>query len=488
MVLLSGFDWMSQYTERVVPYVQFIPPEDKTTLLRSSDSVLGVHLEENYLSYVTEEKLMMRHAETAGYAFYYEAGLITERSLPVYVIDANPFVGGVLQSPYGTDLDKRITRDILRQVDVISLSMNTDSNHRVSISKDFIEDYWVSWDESEAIVTQSAGNNGKNCHKHNPRPTDQQEFAHYQYADTYIKVAEAQRALDNKVVVKASSQCNGPDVSVLNPYLEGLRFRFRPTLEEYISSLAKYINPPLSESHQDSLVKKLMEKRQKDVDEEGFMTNIGGTSFSSPALGGYLLGVKYICPELSSFDLVAGVFSYAYPVDSEGGMPILYKSNGVLPYDDVKGGFGFLDRNVYKDRMLKQCGLLRINPHYKTVKDNRSFRFDSLEAFLDGDKKTVYFEVKEDVLIFRTIFTLTAKESGVPFTMEVTSPKGRSIRLNPANSNLGGDSWAVASTNGFFGNSSKGQWKITFYKYKNIDSIDLKISGVKPGGLVERII
>lgn len=483
---------ISEQSERNVPYIEFGDPRVNANFTQApaGHNALGIHLEENHLSYTSGKKLMMRHAEAAGYAMKYSAFMVSEASVPVKVIDGDPFTGGTLPLSTSKDpkfIDRVIIDEILSSAAVLSMSMKTNSHHRLAIRTRDVEGHWEKWKDSDTVMTQSAGNNGRNCSRDPVDLNHQQEFSFSQLADTYAKVGSAQLDEDGFYRIKQASDCSGPDLILMNPYLKGLRYQFRPTEMEYRNSFARYKdNISSSKGGLEKFVLLLNKKRTRDLDVDGFMTNIAGTSFTSPSLAGYLLGIKQLCPSFTSFDLLAGAFAYATPIQSADNFPLNYQSNGVLPYDEIKGGFGFLDGSLLKEEMIRLCDDLKL--FSKTHPKHFSKKISVLKSYTSGDKKVVEFNIADDFLVFRTIFSISSQSKGVPYKMRVVHPNGNSIQVRPANANWKTPSWGIATTNGFFGNSSKGTWKLEFDKTKDIDAINLKISGVAFGGIVSKII
>ena len=169
-----------------------------------------------------------------------------------------------------------------------------------------------------------------------------------------------------------------------------------------------------------------------------------------------------------------------------------YQSNGVLPYDDIRGGFGHLDRHTYQKRMMGACALLKKKPELKTVEYFIEKDIQSLQKIDEGSapkgKKTLSFSIDESALVFRLILFMESSDGGIPFAMSVVGPTGAVVRLNPATVNGKRPAWGLAATNGFFATDSKGVWKIILHERKGITRLKVKISAVQKGSLVEHIV
>ena len=169
-----------------------------------------------------------------------------------------------------------------------------------------------------------------------------------------------------------------------------------------------------------------------------------------------------------------------------------YKSNGILPYDNIRGGFGYLDRNTYRTQMLKACSLLKEQPELRTTEHFIEKDFQ-IQWTLEGEgipsgKKAFSFSIDESAIVFRLILIMEAEEGGIPFEMSIVGPTGAVVRVNPGTVQWQHPAWGLASSNGFFATDSKGVWKIILDEHKNITRLRVKISGVKKGGLVEEMI
>ena len=313
-----------EYSIRSIGYKEYAPPEVIDRLRPAGKTAMAVHVEENHFAYTDNRRLMMRHAEAAAFSLFYGASRISGRDIPVQAWDINPFVGGVMKFRENS-ADRLITQYILDHATAVSLSMNTNGS-RVAIKLEDIEELTEQWKSSHTIITQAAGNTGASyCNHRNPSIVEQQELVFHQLADTYAKIGSAM-VVEGQAKIKKFSSCSSPDLVAENPYLKGLRYRFRPTASEF-AELYRFHGDKLPgyvlNRIPSDLLEELEKKRRSNggVDGDGHMTGMTGNSFVSPTVAGWLAGIKELCPGLSSFDLLGGAFAFAIPVPAEDGFP-----------------------------------------------------------------------------------------------------------------------------------------------------------------------
>ena len=223
-----------KFFSRSVEYREYAPPEIVDRIRPQGTMAMAAHIEENHFFHTSKGRLMMRHAEAAAFSLFYGASEVSGKDVPVHAWDINPFVGGLMKSG-DQSLDRSIMQYILDHATAMSLSMNTDPGYRMEIQSENVDELFGQWKSSRAIVTQSVGNGGAYCRHRNPIIIGQQELIFQQLADTYAKVGAATWNWKNgRVEIKSASSCSSPDFVAMNPYREGLRYRFRPTVSEFM--------------------------------------------------------------------------------------------------------------------------------------------------------------------------------------------------------------------------------------------------------------
>ncbi len=240
------------------------------------------------------------------------------------------------------------------------------------------------------------------------------------------------------------------------------------------------------------------------IDEDGFIGGLAGSSFSGPEGAGYIVGMHERYPHLSEHVLVAAALIAAEPVThiwspDEKHKSVQYRDNGRgLPHNDREAGFGYLSSDAYKQTVTEMAQMLDDNPALKTQETwamSQSMTYQDISShFSDEDlKQKEYIDhalpVFSDITALRTnlIINFGGTAEDVPEKISLISPSGAVVELSPSKLEGPRMEYSLASTDGFFGNHTKGTWKIRVpdpLRYK-IKRAELWIAGVEKGGLID---
>ena len=236
-----------------------------------------------------------------------------------------------------------------------------------------------------------------------------------------------------------------------------------------------------------------------DMDRQGFVRGLIGTSFAAPHAGGMIAGMREKYPLLSEYDLDAAALLAAVPVDKvatgdvdgEGEniyRRIAYHNNGRgLPHNDYEAGFGFLDENAYAAMVARLDSLRAQNPGLAT----REARAGStMKSFANNGGTEYRLQVDGDITALRANLTLkfAGGNAGVPVGITLISPGGGAIEISPSKPRSGDVRYSFASTDGHFGNHTKGTWIIRVPAGVRLEKAQLSLPGVEKGGLIDRML
>lgn len=481
--------------KREIDYKQYGPALGD---LPSAQHARAMHIEEDLISSFSTSYASRRHAETAAYAMAYAATTASGKNIPIQLYDTTPFIGTILikNTPQQRE-SVLINQHALNHAIAISTSMNIKPSRTEILPADF-EKHRLAWKNSNAVMVQSAGNAGTYCSQHESGPAEQQEFSTFQFADSYIRVGSAKRNASGSAVINASSSCTAADIIALNPYEQGLFYRFRASLPEFQERVKRYADNAYEKKLADNREKSaalLKDIRSSDDIDGALMTNISGNSFIAPAIGGYIAAAYEECPQMSEYDLLAIAFTRATPItQSEDNIKPSYKWNGRMVFDDARVGFGYLDSNDYMQTVRDSCHMLDNNPALHTVEKYVRANAGSLRLLpyakdIPADSKAYAVDLDQDAFAFRLMLEIKLNQhSRNPFAMQIRSPENATYNMRPAipPGDLYGS--ALAATNAFFANNTKGTWILIVDKDVNIDNVNLTFSAVEPGGLTEEIV
>lgn len=481
--------------KREMDYKQYGPPLGN---LPPAQHARAMHIEEDLISSFSTSYASRRHAETAAYAMAYAATTASGKNIPVQLYDTTPFIGTVpIRDTPQQKESSFINQYALSHAIAISTSMNIKPSRTEILPADF-EKHRQAWQDSHAVMVQSAGNAGTYCSSRESGPAEQQELSTFQFADSYIRVGSARRDAAGSPVINGSSSCTAADIIALNPYEQGLFYRFRASLQEFQERVKRYADDAYEKKLADSREKSaamLKSIRNSDDTDGAPMTNISGNSFIAPAIGGYIAAAYESCPRMSEYDLLAIAFTRANPItQSEDNIKPSYKWNGRMMFDDARVGFGFLDSADYMQTVKNACNILNDNPALHTIEKSVKSNAGSLRPFphakdIPANSKAYAVDLDQDAFAFRLMLEIKLNQhSRNPFTMRIRSPEGATYDMRPAipPGDLYGS--ALAATNAFFANNTKGTWTLIVDKDVNIDNVNLIFSAVEPGGLTEEIV
>ena len=123
---------------------------------------------------------------------------------------------------------------------------------------------------------------------------------------------------------------------------------------------------------------------------------------------------------------------------------------------------------------------------------DRSLLIDFIDAgqrSLTAQSQTMHsheLKVSDDIIAMRTNLTLKfAGDQKVPPTIHLINPAGGSIELAPTNISGKNVEYSLGTTDGHFGNHTKGTWRIEFQGNFELQEARLLIHGSKVGGLLD---
>ncbi len=243
--------------------------------------------------------------------------------------------------------------------------------------------------------------------------------------------------------------------------------------------------------------------KRSGADEGGYTTGHKGTSFSAPNSGGYIAGMRELHPELSEYDLVAAALIAAVPakhVFRPGSVfykdsyfeEISYQDNGRgLPHNSYEGGFGYLSAEAYKKAVTEMVQILKTNPDLKTEErrvSSKRTKFKPYNAIGPQPETFSYhLDIDEDITALRANLAIRFDKGafGVPEQITLISPSGGKVILSPSKLDDKSMVYSLASTDGVFGNHTKGRWAIETSGGARITEAHIAIAGVKKGGLID---
>jgi hypothetical protein len=236
-----------------------------------------------------------------------------------------------------------------------------------------------------------------------------------------------------------------------------------------------------------------------DMDKQGFVRGLIGTSFAAPHVGGMIAAMREKYPLLSEYDLDAAALLAAVPVDriSTGEVDgegeniyriIRYHNNGRgLPHNDYEAGFGFLDEDAYEAMVARMDALRERNPGLAT----REARAGSpMTSFAKNSGAEYRLQVDGDITALRANLMLkfAGGNAGVPVAITLVNPAGGAIEISSSKPRSGDVRYSFASTDGHFGNHTKGTWIIRVPPGVRLEKAQLSLPGVQKGGLIDRML
>jgi hypothetical protein len=234
------------------------------------------------------------------------------------------------------------------------------------------------------------------------------------------------------------------------------------------------------------------------LDAQGFASGLLGTSYAAPHAGGMIAAMREKYPQLSEYDLDAAALLAAVPVekaetgavDAEGGTvfrAIAYRDNGRgLMHNDDVAGFGFLTEDAYAAMTAHMAALLQKNPKLATREDLAQ---SAMTSFSNGG--TEYrLRVNRDVTALRAnlVLKFAGGNSGVPSGITLVNPAGGEVEIAPSRPLSGGVEYSFASTDGHFGNHTRGTWIISVPPGVRIEQAQLSLPGVAKNGLIDKML
>lgn len=242
------------------------------------------------------------------------------------------------------------------------------------------------------------------------------------------------------------------------------------------------------------------------ADANGNVTNIPGTSFSQPYAAAMLSAGHELYPELSEFEIIAAALIASEPVVKTQGngifasRPVIYTNNGRnMLYNNEAGGFGLLEAERYLEVLGEMADMLDSDPALSVSQayaesdlvkppHNPVFYNDA-----NGQKvqlNSYNIEIDEDIIAMRTNLSLsfTGDHNNVPHTIKLINPAGESIEISPTNPFGSRAEYSMATTDGHFGNATKGTWRVEFEGDFEMDKAHLVIHGSDRGGLIDQYL
>lgn len=251
-------------------------------------------------------------------------------------------------------------------------------------------------------------------------------------------------------------------------------------------------------------------------DAEGNFSNMSGTSFTGPHVAGMIAGGRESHPELSPRDLVAAALLAANPeavmkaqkfehptgfamiFGSHAGprmIDIEFPNNGRnLPFDSYRGGFGLLTEENYKATLADMSAMLAKNPALATVeKKAESALVAFAEVKPEKDQKTIDYKiaVTDDIVALRTNLALhfVGGPARAPGEITLINPAGGEVHISPSKLESSDPfDFSLATTDGHFGNYTKGEWIVRVPVSAPLESARLTVQGMQKGGLADVLL
>lgn len=457
--------------------------------------------------------LYTHHAEAARLAHDHTANLFTHGQP---AIDVNLITQDALKITDGTI-------NVFKTHDIISISSGlTTLGGLASRIGAQSEDIKALWRDTDVIVVDAAGNISPDDYDWHKR----ENKTVYNFLSTNLSVGEVGKNSQGDYFVKAHNKLQGISVLAENPYDNGLTVQYvsPPTSlkghEEVIDGwlqdkeLASYLNEeypsfktlPADEQrelyleaieyiHSDpdriaaraAQVQQFIEQPEllhKQVmpiitealsaDENGVIgTGLTGTSFSAPAMAGYLTAAKAEerarkaegKPALTSQELVALVYLSAKPVTLKAGQaePIEYQQNIRGLHTSNEAGFGVFEPEQFKQNLSRAHALLEQNPALATNehmlisnKNRYNEKIGGYEVTVSDTlgraqgnialKTLIHFDINQDSLGFRA------------FPITLISPSGTKIDTFVNADPFSPNAWV--ETDKFLGEETAGEWTV----------------------------
>lgn len=319
----------------------------------------------------------------------------------------------------------------LKQADVVNYSVNFPAIMSLSQRRPgaAIDDF------SLPVFVQSLGNEGRDHPYLSTDNFDLKNASAIQRSPYSILVGEASLDKTGKISVDKHSPRSGPTLVAFNPSDRGDPYLYF----EDVSRLSP-------------------EARKKmQIDENGYVSGLQGTSFAAPVVSGAIAAAKEAFPELGKFELLAAVYSSCNHPNSDD--PQICRTASGLKYGQYEWGYGVFDPSKFAEHVKV---LEEVHRKYGTLADKKvqqsQFKIDTVMEGQRILREEVKFEISENItagkLVFRSIMTSGAAPSK---EVIVTSPAGTRISI-PVSLTFGESDF---STEAFMGEDTKGTWTLS---------------------------
>lgn len=291
-------------------------------------------------------------------------------------------------------------------------------------------------------------------------------------------------------------------------------FNLRDTLEQ---DLGWHVRNPdeARAAFIEGLVASLKNQREMmGADEHGRISELSGTSFSTPHVAGMLAAGRTQFPNLSPRDLTAAALLAAEPVSRAETVPavkglaamfgmrvapvptdLTAENNGRnMLFDSQHSGFGLLAEDHYMATLRDMAALLEKNPALATVESHASSGLVTFakQDVADGQETLSYtIEVTDDIVALRTNLALRFADgpADAPETVTLINPAGGKITFSPSRPGSSDPyNFSLATTDGHFGNYTKGTWTVVVPADSPLAAADLTVEGMQKGGLVDALL
>ena len=170
-----------------------------------------------------------------------------------------------------------------------------------------------------------------------------------------------------------------------------------------------------------------------------------------------------------------------------------YTDNGRgLKYNDHEGGFGMMNGDKMDALLGRMAEMQAQNPDLATTERDVASQknyFQQKDLPEDANAREYQIEMESNAVFMRGVIEMDFgnNNTDVPEQIEIISPDGGSITVSPSMVK-GGSELSQAATDGFFGNHTEGEWTIRVPEGHELESAQIKVEGVEPGGLIDKTL
>ena len=310
------------------------------------------------------------------------------------------------------------------------------------------------------------------------------------------------------------SACNtSVDEVAANPFDVGFKYKYYRTAAELKKDALHYAQMDLNlDQIKQIKYNNFIQSTQKSLlddyaDDMGrLVSNMDGTSFSTPNVGGQAAAIRQLYPQLGKTDVMVAALlaaradqlpTYQGNVDEHRHpLRLVYQTTARgLKFNPECAGFG-----------LETAGRFAANARHMTEMLKHDASLATQTVYLGGDQwqqsapGTYWLQLDQKATAIRVRINATFDAppldkqgrplSKVPGTITLISPDGTDIKISPGMcpQNQFLQHYGAGTTTGFLGSPTAGKWQVIAPPSYQIHGLTFSIDAVKPGGLIDKII